>query len=317
MTAHPFETLRPEYDRLLATMTITRGAEAEETARRLIANKARYAAVSAKAGIPAVWIAASFEREASSNFALSPAQGDPWNRVSTHVPRGRGPFTSWIAAALDAYHIDHMDAVGAANWTPARNCYELEIFNGFGYRAHGIHSPYLWAGTNLYTTGKYVADGVWRSDVADKQLGCIPIVSKMIALDPSLAIAGWPGASTTVLPVVPAPSIVPVGLGFPEPEDTDLMQRGLNLIGADPQLVVDGSFGRRTRSAIMAFQAAHGLPQTGLSDDPTMEALANAVAAAGAGTPPPAPTQAPPAAVATHPQGSWLSTLFHHLTFQG
>jgi peptidoglycan hydrolase-like protein with peptidoglycan-binding domain len=33
----------------------------------------------------------------------------------------------------------------------------------------------------------------------------------------------------------------------------------LNALGADPQLVVDDSFGRATRHAVMAFQRAAGL----------------------------------------------------------
>jgi lysozyme family protein len=32
------------------------------------------------------------EREASQSWKANLAQGDPWNAVSIHIPRGRGPF---------------------------------------------------------------------------------------------------------------------------------------------------------------------------------------------------------------------------------
>lgn len=64
--------------------------------------KARYQAVSAKTGVPWPVIAVIHERECSQDWSGSLAQGDPWNRVSVHVPAGRGPFRSWEEAAVDA-----------------------------------------------------------------------------------------------------------------------------------------------------------------------------------------------------------------------
>src|SRR5262249_49488178 len=73
-------------------------------AKRLVAPaaKVRYQAVSAKTRVPWAVIAVIHERECSQNWGGSLAQGDPWNRVSVHVPAGRGPFRSWEAAAIDA-----------------------------------------------------------------------------------------------------------------------------------------------------------------------------------------------------------------------
>src|ERR1700744_4310971 len=64
--------------------------------------KARYQAVSIKTGVPWAVIAVIHERECSQDWAGSLAQGDPWNRISVHVPAGRGPFASWEDAAVDA-----------------------------------------------------------------------------------------------------------------------------------------------------------------------------------------------------------------------
>jgi hypothetical protein len=48
---------------------------------------------------------------------------------------------------------------------------------------------------------------------------------------------------------------------------------------------VDGTLGRMTRSALMLFQQAQGIPQTGEVDDPTWTKLQQAAAAAAAATP--------------------------------
>src|ERR1700681_3303171 len=64
--------------------------------------KAQYTTVQQYTGVPWFVIAVIHEREADQRWDANIAQGDPWNAVSTHVPTGRGPFQSWIAAAIDA-----------------------------------------------------------------------------------------------------------------------------------------------------------------------------------------------------------------------
>lgn len=186
---HLFPDLKPEYTRLLAAMQITRLDDANKTALRLLGNRHRYQPVASKTGIPLIWIAASFEREASSDFRRSPAQGDFWNVVSTHVPKGRGPFPDWVSAALDAYALNGLDKIGAGNWTWELCCFYGETFNGFGYRDyHQMPSPYLWGGTSVQKRGKYTADGHFDPTKFDTQLGIIPIMKRMVAMDPTLEI---------------------------------------------------------------------------------------------------------------------------------
>src|SRR5690349_12981662 len=101
--AHPFSELQPEYQHDLQIVQITKETEVDQIARRII-NKPgaikEYEAIRAALGIPIVVQAAICEREDGTNFSRSPAQGDPWNQVSTHVPRGIGPFNSWFDAAV-------------------------------------------------------------------------------------------------------------------------------------------------------------------------------------------------------------------------
>jgi lysozyme family protein len=275
---HPFAALRPEYESLLARMVVTRQREVDQVAGKLLAfvTQGRYAEVSAQLGIPQILIATSFERESSSNFNDSPAQGDPWRQVSRNVPRGRGPFASWKDAAIDAYKLDGLDQVGTGNWTWARFCYEGELFNGFGYRAHGVHTPYDWAGSNDYVTGKYVRDGVFDMNHADTQLGIVPVARAMVAAMPSLDIPGWPARGTAVVGASDPPQPAPVGVGGEiGNHDAAWVQQSLNKLGFGP-LQVDGNYGRRTRAAVLAFQQAHGLEADGLAGPVTDAAIEKA-----------------------------------------
>lgn len=277
---HPFAALAGEYATLLAQMQIRpeRAREVDEVMTRLLAFQAagRYAAVSAKTGVPEVWMAASFEREAGSNFALSPAQGDRWDRCSIHVPRNRGPFSSWAAAAEDAYHLDGLDRVGAENWTWARALFEGELFNGFGYRDfHHMHSPYLWGATNIQQPGKYVADGRFDPDAMDEQIGMAPIMVRMVELRPSLALAdALPARLIVSESSITPPALAPIGVGGGDADhDTLWLQQTLNALGADPQLDDDGNYGRETRRAVVAFQQIHGLTVDGFAGPKTIAAL--------------------------------------------
>jgi len=58
----------------------------------------------------------------------------------------------------------------------------------------------------------------------------------------------------------------------------------LTYLGFDPG-PVDGALGQRTRSALMLFQQAQGIPQTGKVDDPTWTKLQQSAAATAAATP--------------------------------
>jgi lysozyme family protein len=266
-----FAALAAEYTRLLSAMVIDakREAELESRARIIIARAAdeNWQLVTAATGMPKIWGMASFERESGSDYARSPAQGDPWRHVSTHVPKGLGPYKSWAAAAIAAYRIDHLDHVGAANWTWARACYEGELFNGFGYRAHGIHTPYLWSWSNIYTRGKFVADGAFDAGEKDQQCGMIPLMVALTRIDPSLALAD----AMPVAAVAP-PERPPVGAGGGL-HDAAWIQARLNVLGAQPLLAIDNNYGRATRRAVSAFQAAHHLRSDGLAGPDTIAAM--------------------------------------------
>lgn len=161
--------------------------------------KSRYQTVSKITGVPWWFIAVVHEREASQSWLANIAQGDSWSRKSTHVPRGRGPFKSWEDAAVDALTNCAPYAARNTDWSIGSALAMLEKYNGLGYYNKGIPSPYIWAGTNQYKKGKYVADGVFKPNAVDQQLGCAGILKQMnistssgpaIATGSGIAVAG-------------------------------------------------------------------------------------------------------------------------------
>ena len=183
-----------------ANARLTRGFSAVAT--HLVspeAAKSRYRAVSAKTGVPWPFIAVVHERECSQDWTGSLAQGDPWNRVSVHVPAGRGPFKSWEEAAADALANCAPYVASNRDWSIGGALTKLEEYNGLGYAARGAPSPYLWSGTDQYESGKYVRDGVYDPGAVDGQPGCAGLLMAMMALDPTITFTG-----VTITPANPA-----------------------------------------------------------------------------------------------------------------
>lgn len=288
MAAHPFESLKAEYSTLLAKMRYTRETEITAMARKLMQASYinRYRPVSEKLGVPLAFIATIHMRESDNDFTTNLAQGDPLSRPSTHVPAGRPPLgappndrfpVTWEYAAEDALKLDHVNDT-TQPWSMEYACWKGEIYNGFGPRNHGKYTGYLWSGSNIYSGGKYVADGVWDPDANDRQLGIIPVIVKMGELEPSLRI-GAP------LPVAVNPSPPPIIL-TPQPVGATLtgtkwIQDSLNkIMAADPvtfkgyePLGVDGDYGRRTRENVRLYQQIRGLATDGLAGQQTTHAI--------------------------------------------
>ncbi len=153
---------------------------------RLVSAKARYQAVETATHVPWAIVAVIHERESSQSWLASLAQGDPFNHVSIHVPKGRGPFSSWEEAAIDALDICPPHAARWQDWSIGGALTLLEQYNGLGYAARGIPSPYVWAATDQYRSGKYIADGHFDPQAIDRQIGCAALLMRMIVHDLSI-----------------------------------------------------------------------------------------------------------------------------------
>lgn len=182
----------------------SKGPEFKAVADRIRIHKDRYVAVEKQTGVPWWFIGVVHYRESNLDFTKSLAQGDPWDKKSTRVPKGRGPFLSWEEAAVDALKNCPPYAARNKDWTIGSTLEMLEKYNGLGYANKGIPSPYLWAGTDQYIKGKYIADGKFSANTVDKQLGCAGILKFLGVFKTaptgagSVVAAGTAGAGTVI-----------------------------------------------------------------------------------------------------------------------
>ncbi len=143
------------------------------TCQKIVANEAIYREIQYATLVPWYMVAAIHNLESTMDFNACLHNGDPWNKPTTHVPKGRGPFRSFSESAIDALKMEGLD--GSRNWTLERILYECEMYNGSGYLKYhpDTPSPYLWANTTLSTgRGKYVEDGKFHPEAPnDDQIG--------------------------------------------------------------------------------------------------------------------------------------------------
>ena len=156
-------------------------AEVEDVVERILQYQNRYASIAAQSSVPWYVIAVIHNMECGLDFTKHLHNGDSLKRRTVNVPAGRPktgqpPFTFELSA-LDALKYDKLTE--CKDWSIGGICYTLEGFNGWGYRAHKINSPYLWSYSNLYTGGKYVADNKWSGTAVSRQCGAAVILRSM------------------------------------------------------------------------------------------------------------------------------------------
>lgn len=264
-----YENLKSGYERNWANLQIrpARLGEANATARKAINGKATYQQVERLTGVPWYFVALCHYRESNFDFDTYLGNGESLKRVTCLVPKGRGPFASFVDGAVDALRIQHF--VGTQDWCIARTLYRLECFNGLGYHAKGVNSPYLYGGSTLYgpteaKAGKFVADHVFDPSHVDSQLGTAVILHAMMSQDSSITIDDSPPITSRCEPDEDVASTVL------------LMQQTLNKLGANPPLDEDGISGPKTKAAVSQFQQQHALEDTGLLDGTTIAAITRA-----------------------------------------
>ncbi len=179
----------PEYAKQWDSMKInpTRLAEFQRYAQFAIKHKDIYKKIEAATGVPWPMIACNHRRESDADFNTYLGNGDPLGRVTTHVPKGRGPFlgpNAFVDGGIDAYRLDGLAAV--KDWRLEKMLFWMERFNGSGYDNKGLPSPYIWGGTNIQKPGKYVADHQFNSKIMDTQPGCAPLLRVIADLDPTV-----------------------------------------------------------------------------------------------------------------------------------
>lgn len=207
-----FEATERGYANLWKSATLKGGADAANAdtfSDKIIAAEQRYRSVQASTSVPWYFIGALHMRESSCNFAGVLHNGQHiigTGGLTTIEPIGRGPFSSWEEAAIDALKLKSMQRV--QSWSVARMLYQAEVFNGLGYVGHGTNSPYVWAGTNHEQPGKYIRDHVWDGTFDDPQIGVAAVLIRLAEKRPDIHADLYPATSVEKPPVSDDPSDV-------------------------------------------------------------------------------------------------------------
>jgi lysozyme family protein/peptidoglycan hydrolase-like protein with peptidoglycan-binding domain len=260
-----YAALQAEYAALWNTLQIRpqRVAEVRHIFSKLTnpASKARYQNVEAATGVPWYVIALIHNLEAGRRFDRHLHNGDPLTARTVHVPKnrpptGNPPFT-WEQSAKDA--IDHDELTDISPWTVERIAFELEKFNGFGYRNHHPHvkSPYLWSFSNIYTCGKYIADGTWSETAVSAQCGAMTMLRYMIEQGAIMVPSEGTAPQPEPLPSPLSPPQYPgyyLENGVETDHNVEIVQRRLRDLGIDAG-PIDSDFGNLTEYALRLFQA--------------------------------------------------------------
>jgi lysozyme family protein len=154
-------------------------------------HRARYEAVAAEVDLPAPLVAALHWRESSGNFATYLHQGDPLGKAAVHVPKDIPVFHKWEPAAVHALKmkgsVQRQLALNGKTKELAAIATYAEMYNGLGYHNKGKASPYVYAGTNKYSKGKYTSDGKYDANVKDQQVGVMAMMQAVEAADAAKA----------------------------------------------------------------------------------------------------------------------------------
>ena len=177
------DSLKTSYQQLFDTCLISPAhtVEIEQTTNQISKNENRYSAVAQPLGIPWFFVGVIHCMEAGLNFKCHLHNGDPLTARTVQVPKGRPttgkpPFT-WEVSATDA--LKYEGFAGQKDWSLPAMLYRFEAYNGFGYRSHGINTPYLWSYSNHYTAGKYASDGNYSPVLVSKQIGAAVLIRRL------------------------------------------------------------------------------------------------------------------------------------------
>lgn len=265
---------RQNYNLLYQSLLIrpARRKAIDQMVRRITATKARYQKVAKSLGMPWYVVGIIHSLEAGGDFTKHLHNGDPLTARTTHVPAGRPkkgkpPFT-WEASAIDA--LDRFRSW--KDWTVPGALYQLEGYNGFGYRDHhpNVPSPYLWSFSNHYTKGKYVADGRFSANAVSQQVGAAVLLKRLSAADGA-------GRGKLRVAVPTGPRVLQLANPPLKGPDIKRAQQLLlkNKFGSFNPGAADGEYGPLTAGAIHRAKWELGFPESavGSTFGPQLEAF--------------------------------------------
>lgn len=242
---------RHEYQRMfdLAEIRHERRREVDRWCDRVLALRPRYLAIGQPFAVPWYFIAAVHLRETSLRTDRHLHNGDPLTARTVRVPAGRPvegtpPFT-FEHSATDALLMKKLNTWN--DWSVPGTLFQLERYNGFGYRMRNLPSPYLWSFSAHYAKGKFIRDGVFDPEAVDAQCGTA-VLLRRLAERQEIRFAGEPELQGP-------PQVV--GYAIRRPTSPDIiaaarrLQEWLNTFPG-VRLRVDGWPGERTSNAYRA-----------------------------------------------------------------
>ena len=144
--------------------------------------------------IPWYVIGALHYREANLNFLGHLHNGDRLDRRTINVPSGR-PKGPWPPNPFDprvAWRLSAEDALKELkpieSWKVEQMLYGFEKYNGFGYRSHGVPTPYVWNYSQFYTRGGFPRDRQWEDNYISRQAGLAPLIKVLSDMTPDIKI---------------------------------------------------------------------------------------------------------------------------------
>lgn len=186
--------LKPEYQKLWNRCELKPENlnQTQEIVTKICLTQNRYQALQREINVPWYFIAVIHNMESSLNFTRHLHNGDSLKKRTVKVPLGRpiaNPSNGWEVgytweeSAIDALTLKEFDKV--KDWSLAAQLWQLEKYNGFGYRQYHpeVLTPYLWSGTNLYTKGKYKSDGKWDANATSTQIGIAALLKIIIKIE--------------------------------------------------------------------------------------------------------------------------------------
>ncbi|QLA21083.1 hypothetical protein [Desulfolutivibrio sulfoxidireducens] len=246
------QALRHEYVDLFNSCAIPEkhAPQVEKAVAGLLTHQARYQALAGPLGIPWQVIAVIHAMESSQNFSKHLHNGDPLTARTVREPAGRPktgqpPFT-WEHSATDALAIKKLGPT--TDWSLAGTLYQLERYNGFGYRLYHPHvlSPYLWGLSTHYICGKYTEDSTWSDTAVSKQCGAA-VMLRRLAEKGLISFVSAPSPAPTATPLAPSHATTPPD-SSEEQERVTALQIWLNTF-PDIFVKVDGIPGDLTSAA--------------------------------------------------------------------
>jgi lysozyme family protein len=186
--------LKPEYQKLWNRCEIKPENlnQTQEIVTKICLTQNRYQALQREINVPWYFIAVIHNMESSLNFTKHLHNGDSLKKRTVKVPSGRpiaNPSNGWEVgytweeSAIDALTLKEFDKV--KDWSLAAQLWQLEKYNGFGYRQYHpeVLTPYLWSGTYLYTKGKYKSDDKWDANAISAQIGVAALLKILIKVE--------------------------------------------------------------------------------------------------------------------------------------